>query len=126
MERRHWAEQQLLLFLQGASSSPGKALLPFRVGHGLGLGWGGAVPWEDKHMFPVGASPRTKFSVWTKAPQCSVPGILLDLPWPSSPKKDGLLIQSSSLLSIYYVLGTIQALGIHTVVNLTETLLTFL
>lgn len=32
MEQGHWAEQQLLLFLQGSSSPSGQALLPFQVG----------------------------------------------------------------------------------------------
>lgn len=83
MEQGHWAEQQLLLFLQGSSGPSGQALLPFQVGEI----WGGVRPWEGS-MFPVGGSlcqPENKVFCLVWRPQCSAPMILLDLPWPSSP-----------------------------------------
>lgn len=82
MEQGHWAEQQLLLFLQGSSSPSGQALLPFQVG---GV-WGGGRPWEGS-TFPVGGSlcqAENSFLSGLGAP-CSAPRILLDHPWPSSP-----------------------------------------
>lgn len=92
---------------------------------GMGVGGGEDSALGGQHMFPVGRSlcqPENKVFSLVWSPQCSgsAPGSLLGLPLPSSPKKVGLIIHSSILLSIY-VPGTILGPG-DTVVDLDRSL----